>query len=150
MKKFKFRLQTPLKIKQMVEDINKQELLKAIIKKNEEQKRLEDIYRIRDYNQKQLAKDICQNSIKVGDIKYYETFLSYLLQSAKQQQKKVIEAESLYEHRRLSFIESKKNRQILEKLRDKKLEVYNLMVQREEQKMSDQIASVRFKQSGEY
>ena len=149
MKKFKFRLQTPLKIKQMIEDINKQELIKAIIKKNEEQKRLQILCELRDYNQERLTADLCNGSLRIQEIKYYEYYLNYLFDATKQQQKNVIEAEQLYEHRRHSFLELKKNRQILEKLRDKKLEIYKLMLQHEEQKISDQIASERFTRSGE-
>lgn len=144
MKKFKFKLQTPLKIKQMVEEINKQELLKAIIKKNEEQMRLNNLYMLTREEREQLGHHLC-DSVRIRDINNYDAYLYYLQNATKQQKKNLSEAEKLCEHKRYSFLEAKKNRQILEKIRDKKLEIYNLEAMRQEQKITDEMASIRFK-----
>jgi flagellar FliJ protein len=142
-KKFKFSLETPLKIKQMVEDIEKQKLLKAIAKKEQKEKQLAELLAITRDAKHQLAHRLSENA-KMADINSYDIYLYNLYHRLKEQQRKLKDAVKTCEHRRHTFLESKKNRQVLEKIRDTKLVVYNLNIIREEQKISDEITSVRY------
>ena len=48
MKRFKFKLETPLKVKQTIEKIKKQQLYEAISLKRREEKRLAELVNVRN------------------------------------------------------------------------------------------------------
>ena len=143
MKKFKFRLSTPLKVKQMLEDIKKQELADAIAAKNREANRLQLLktteLRIRNEMFNSLSK-----ATEIQELKGYDSCLYKIRVQTNSQRIAVQTADEAYETVRISFIESKRDRQILEKVREKKYITHIQEMNRDEQKQSDESAIISF------
>lgn len=139
MRKFKFKLKTPLKIKQMKEKIKKQKLATAIIRQNYEKKQLKTLLLQKVDLDSALQKNL-KSFIKVEELYAHKNFLQDLNKQIKHQKKSVSKAKKEYLKSRLSFIETRKERQILEKLKQKSFTLYMDEINREEQKVSDEIA----------
>lgn len=139
MRKFKFKLQTPLKVRQLIEQTNKQKLSQAIaLKKREEQ----DLNKLQEADlmvRAQLDSHLA-DFINSADLTFFHEYLTDLGFRIKRQREKVQEAEKLYELARLAFIASRKERKVLERVKEKKFELYLIDANREEQKISDEMA----------
>jgi flagellar FliJ protein len=78
--------------------------------------------------------------IKSADLTFFHEYLTDLGFRIKRQREKLQEAEKLYELARLAFIASRKERKVLERVKEKKFELYLIDANREEQKISDEMA----------
>lgn len=142
MKKFKFKLETPLKIKKINEEIRKQKLAEAINIKNKEENRLKALIRI-DSDIKSELKYSLQESLKAKDLSLLATYMSHIKSDIHAQEITFKNAMMAYEKTRLSFIDIKKERQIFEKIRENKLNSYFKEINLEEQKITDEAAANR-------
>lgn len=142
MKKFKFKLETPLKIKKINEEIRKQKLAEAINIKNKEENRLKALIRI-DSDIKSELKYSLQESLKAKDLSLLAAYMSHIKSDIHAQEITFKNAMMAYEKTRLSFIDIKKERQIFEKIRENKLNSYFKEINLEEQKITDEAAANR-------
>ncbi|HHY41917.1 MAG TPA: flagellar export protein FliJ [Thermoanaerobacterales bacterium] len=148
MKRFNFSLETPLRIKQLKEKIEKQELSQAIFKKRMEENRLYELNNVQKNTRIALDKKLL-SSANIKDISEYGIFaidLSFLI---KNQQDMVKQAEEVYEKSKENFLRCRRERQIYEKLKEQRYTEYNFMLNREEQKISDELANVNYSRLGE-
>jgi len=148
MKRFNFSLETPLRIKQLKEKIEKQELSQAIFKKRMEENRLYELNNVQKNTRIALDKKLL-SSANIKDISEYGIFaidLSFLI---KNQQDVVKQAEEVYEKSKENFLRCRRERQIYEKLKEQRYTEYNFMLNREEQKISDELANVNYSRLGE-
>jgi len=148
MKRFNFSLETPLRIKQLKEKIEKQELSQAIFKKRMEENRLYELNNVQKNTRIALDKKLL-SSANIKDISEYGIFaidLSFLI---KNQQDMVKHAEEVYEKSKENFLRCRRERQIYEKLKEQRYTEYNFMLNREEQKISDELANVNYSRLGE-
>jgi len=142
MARFKFRLQSVLKLKTQMEENKKNELGKAIQKLEEEKKKL----RILESQMDKLVKEFNESAKKTTVTKLieYNGFLSVLNKRIKAQKENVNYSAQIVDKIREELLEAVKERKILEKLREKKLQEFFIETKKNEQKINDEIASYNF------
>lgn len=143
MRKFKFKLKTPLKVKKIKEKINRQRLASAIAREHQEKKALKLLYEERtdlDANMQRYLRSF----VKISELCKINNYLLNIDNQIELQKKSVSKAKKNSNNTRLSFIKSKKERQILEKIKQKTFTLYMREANSEEQKVSDEIAISNF------
>jgi flagellar export protein FliJ len=145
-KKFKYDLETVLKVRGIRE---KKEQEKFAEKKREyltEKEKEEAIEREKKGKEEEL-----RGVFKRGPISDFEkvmrrrSHLEVLKDDLDEQVEKVIDASKLLEEQRARLIESMKDKQIMEKHKERKLDEYKKIMQDLELKFMDEIATQRFK-----
>jgi flagellar FliJ protein len=86
------------------------------------------------------------NSLRTGtlnpiSLKNYETYLKKIKRDKKNQEGIVSEWHRLTERAKDNFVEGRKEKKVLEKLKEKKLEIYRLEKIKEEQKFIDELSN---------
>lgn len=149
MKKFKFKLETPLKVKKINEDLCKQKLAEAILAKSKEENRLNNLL-MTEVKIKAELKDKLSDSIKVEDLCLFNTYIDDLNSGIQFQKIAVDNAILAYDRSRLTFIETRKERQVFEKIKEKRFVAYLKEINSEEQKISDEsaVTSLIFREGG--
>lgn len=143
MRKFKFKLKTPLKVKRLREKMSRQQLASAIARENQEKRILRLLHKEKSNLDADMQKSL-RNFIKVDELYKINNYLLNLDNKIKLQGNLVSKAKKNCHDSRLSFIKSKKERQILEKIKQKTFTLYMQEASREEQKSSDEIAISNF------
>lgn len=137
---FVFRLQKALEHREEEEDRLKKEFL---LKKNRLDQEKEILVEINEL----IDKTIHQfNSLRVGNLnpislKNYETYLKKIKNDKNTQEGIVSEWRRVTEQAKDKFIEGRKEKKVLEKLKEKKLEIYKLEKIKEEQKFIDELSN---------
>ncbi|MDD5594371.1 MAG: flagellar FliJ family protein [Candidatus Margulisbacteria bacterium] len=145
-KKFKYDLSAVLKVREIRE---KKEQEKFAEKNREylEQKRKEEEIKEEKKGKEEELRDV----FRKGPISNFEkvmrrrAHLEVLKDDLDEQVEKVIEASKLLEEQRAHLVESMKDKKIMEKHKEKKLDQYNKLMQSLEMKFMDEIATQRFK-----
>jgi flagellar FliJ protein len=133
MAKFKFKLETVLKVKIRVEDLRKRELRLAEIQRDQAHKQL--LLRQAEVTQTldNFREDL-KRRIDVRQAVNYERFLRWLNKQVELAAAHLEQCQRQVAEARNKLIEAAKERQILEKLKEKEYEAYK----REEQRLEDQ------------
>jgi len=143
MKKFNFKLETPLKVKKITENLRKQKLAEAILVKSKEESRLNNLL-LTDVKIKGELKNKLSASVEAQDLCLFNTYIDDLNSNIQFQKVAVDNAIVAYDRSRLSFIETRKERQVFEKIKEKRFGAYLKEMNSEEQKQSDESAVTRF------
>ena len=132
MKKFKFSLDSVLSYKQQVLDALKGEYAAILVEVREQEKTLDAVKNdYREYNE-----EYCQRKaegLTITDAIMYQNGLRALEQDIEREKAKLDGLRKKEEEKRGEVIEAKKETSSLEKLREKKLEVYQKAVQKSEE-----------------
>jgi len=143
MKKFYFRLDTPLRIKQLKEKIEKHKLSQALYKKHTEEKRLAKM--------KLTKKNICEEidkklltCVEIRDLSDFSVFAREMFGLIENQENIIKQAKEVYEKSKKNFLRSRIERQIYEKIKEHQYMEYNKMFNREEQKINDELANINY------
>ena len=147
-KKFKYDLDAVLKVRGIRE---KKEQEKFAEKRREYQteKEREEAIEL----EKRHKEDELRGVFRKGPISNFEkvmrrrAHLDVLKDNLDEQIEKVIEANRLLEEQRSKLIEAVKDKKIMEKHREKKLDQYNKLMNDLESKFMDEIATQRFKRA---
>lgn len=141
MAKFNFRLQPVLNIRIQQEDHLKNELGKAIQQLEEEKRRLEAL----ETESRDLAGKFNEKARKttVQKLIEYNHYLSILTAKIKKQKENVNYAALSVDKVREELVKAVKDRQILDKFKEKKHEEFLLEQKRLEQKTNDEIVSYK-------
>lgn len=144
MAKFKFRLQTVLNYKTQQEENKKNELGKAIQQLEAEKKKL----RILEGQLAKLVNEFNESAKKTTVTKLieYNGFLSVLNKRIKAQKENVNLKAQIVDKIREELLEAVKERKILDKLKEKKLQEFFIETKKDEQKINDEIVSYNFKE----
>jgi len=143
MAKFVYKLQSLLNVKIQMEDNLKNELGRAVQKLEAEKQRLkaiemerEDyIFRINGESAKGIA---------VAKLKEFGSYVSYLKEKAEIQKENVNYAQNNVDRYREELIKVVQEKEMLEKLKEKKYHEYVKEQLREEQKLNDEIISYNY------
>lgn len=132
MKKFKFSLDSVLSYKQQVLDALKGEYAAILVEVREQEKTLDAVKNdYREYND-----EYCQRKaegLTITDAIMYQNGLRVLEKDIERETEKLAELRKKEEKKRNEVVEAKKETSSLEKLREKKLEVYQKAVQKSEE-----------------
>ena len=145
-KKFKYDLATVLKVREIHE---KKEQEKFAEKNREylQEKQKEESIKEEKKGKEEELRDV----FRKGPISNFEkvmrrrAHLDVLKDDLDEQIEKVIESSRLLEEQRARLVESMKDKKIMEKHKEKKLEEYNKLMHGLESKFMDEIATQRFK-----
>jgi flagellar protein FliJ len=143
MAKFVFKLHSLLNVKIQMEDNLKNDLGKAVQKLEKERDRLKTIENERN----ECINCFCGESSKgviVGKLKEYGTFISFLKEKAELQKENINYAQNVVDKYREQLIKVVQEKEMLEKLKEKKYQEYHKEQFREEQKMIDEITSYKY------
>ena len=143
MAKFVFKMQSLLNIKTQMEESLKNELGKAFRKLEQEKNRLtllenerEDL--IRDLNLKSAT------GIMVSKIQAYNSYISLLIGKMKIQKDNINYAQNIADKYRDELVKMMQEKEILEKLKDRKFKEYLLEQLKEDQKINDEVISYKY------
>ncbi|KYO64587.1 flagellar export protein FliJ [Thermovenabulum gondwanense] len=148
MKKFKFKLEKLLNAKMVIENLKKEELFKA-------KKRLEEERYVLDYLEGIKGEILLQStSRQVDSIKAYElinldNFYRKLSELTYKQRKKVEEAQRMYDCALNEFLNAKRERRILEILKEKRFKLFLEEYGKQAQKNLDEHAIIVFSRRDE-
>lgn len=143
MKKFKFRFETVLRVKEKKEEQLKREFMQLIALKIRQENLLKEIEKEKQkitkekFNEKQSGTDI-QTLI------YYEEYSNFLRKEIDLTEKKIKELQEKADIKREELIEASKQRKIFERLKQSDFNEFKAMILRNEQNVLDEIAINKF------
>ncbi|MGI6778757.1 MAG: flagellar export protein FliJ [Acetivibrionales bacterium] len=148
MSKFVFKLQALLNIKEQMEDSLKNELGKAIQELEKNKEILKEI---------QKEKDKCLNELSLKargkfvpkELKEYIVYISYLKHKIKLQKENVKSAQENVDKVREELLAVMQEREVLEKLKEKKYKHFMEEELRKENKLIDEIVSFKYSTNGD-
>jgi flagellar FliJ protein len=149
-KKFKYDLQTVLKVREIHEKKEQEKFAEKNRAYLLEKQREEAIEREKKGKEEELRGVFRKGPISdFAKVMRRRAHLDVLKDDLDEQVERVIEASKLLEEQRARLVESMKDRKIMEKHKEKKLEEYNKLMQSLELKFMDEIATQRFKHEKE-
>lgn len=139
---FSFRYQTMLNLKMQLEENLKNQMAKAIQILEEEKAVLAGMNeeKLRLIREIQLKS---RSGIKVEKLRQYSGYLEAVKERIYAQQEMVREASNVVEKYREDVVRAMQERKVLEKLKEKQLELYHIEELKAEQKVVDEIISYR-------
>ncbi len=149
-KRFKYDLEAVLKVRGIREKKEQEKFAEKRRAYMTEKEREEAIER-----EKQNKEEELRGVFRKGPISNFEkvmrrrAHLDVLKDDLDDQVEKVIEASKLLEEQRARLVEAVKDKKIMEKHKEKKLDEYNKLMQELELKFMDEIATQRFKHQEE-
>lgn len=143
MKKFRFRLQRVLDVKNTIEEVKRRNFLTAQQEHDLKVMQKQEMYRTLGHHQTKLRE--IQDDLTTQVLNYYYNYFTMMLKEIEYQQGLIDLAREEMEKRREELIESVKERKILEKLKDKKHAEYVHEFNYEEQKILDELSGSKFK-----
>lgn len=142
MKKFKFSLEKLLDIRMKKEDLAKREFSAMLAQQEKEKLALEGISTT--INAKNADRKNQRNKVvSAVDEMFFSNYLVGLNNKKLQQDFKLKQVMNETEKKRVVVVEKSKERKVIETLKDKKLAAYKIEADKEEQKMIDEISTMR-------
>lgn len=143
MKKFRFKFDTSLRIKNLKERLDRYRLAETIIERDKEQNYLDEL-KLTNKNIKADINTKLNKSVTVNVLSDYGNYTANIKTLIDSQKELVKKATDLYEEARHSFLESRKERQIFDKLKEKRHNEYFKEMNRAEQIIIDELANVNY------
>lgn len=143
MAKFIFKMQSLLNIKRQMEQSLKNELGKAVQKLELEKNRFKSL----EIEQEECISNLNSKSSKgiiVSKIQEYNSYISLLKEKMKIQKENINYAQNIVDKYREQLIKMMQEKEILEKLREKKYAEYLIEELKEEQKIIDEVISYKY------
>lgn len=139
MKKFKFRLQRLLEIKEAAEKEIKNELAAIVAVQNVERTRQDELRTSIDLHRKNFREKMKEGKYRIAEGIYLEKYLDISYRAIDVAGKRIEEIEPEVQGVRESLVEASRERKVVEKLRERKQEEYNYHVNNEIAKENDDI-----------
>lgn len=147
MKKFKFSLDTVLSYKEQVLDALKGEHAAILVKVREQEDYLEELWnKYRGYNAEYSQRKL--EGMTILDATIYQSGLRHMEAVIQQETERLETLRKEEEAKRQEVVEAKKETASLDKLKDKKLDLYNKSVQKAEENLIDEFVSSARSRSG--
>ena len=137
MKKFEFKLQALLKIREAKEKEIKNELAKLMQVQNLERTKQESLRRGIEEQKQKYHEKFLKEAYSSGEVLMFERFIDVSYRAIEGAEIKIQEMEPAINEVRQRLIEASKERKVVEKLKERKLEEYNYEYDREIAKESD-------------
>ena len=143
MKKFKYRLETLLKVKSQIEKEKQRDHAEALRKELEQKERLNEIDRKRRANMGRQRK-AQEGSISIVDMLFYTRYFLKLKKETVAGSELLRGLQRTSEEKRQALVEASKERKIYEKLKEKQQKKYDDKIEMAEKKELDEIATNGF------
>jgi flagellar protein FliJ len=145
MAKFNFKLQTLLNLKSQQEDNIKNELRKAIQKLENEKAELRSLESEIEANISEFNKKSRKTTVE--KLINFNKYISFLNVKIKHQKENVNYASQNVDKVREELIKIDKEHEILDRLKEKKYELFRKELLKEEQRLNDEIVNFRHKEN---
>ena len=141
MKRFKFQLETLLKVTRRKKDEAEQKFAEASRRVEEERERLNTLLREMKHAQEEYAALVTGEgkTVTIGVIMTYNTFFIWKRQQIERQQQSLIDAMNEKQKKLKVLMQMMTKLKSIEQLKEKRLREYNEEALREEQKLLDEI-----------
>lgn len=143
MQTFHFRLEAVLEVRRRQEDMQKQVLSQRLNQLELSQSRLQELFRQQQQHFSRI-RELQHGQLQLRELEASGDYALVLKEEIANQQMKVEMCKEQVEQARAELLEIVKARKILEKLKEKHFEQYNLEALREDQKLIDEMAGVAF------
>lgn len=143
MNRFRFRFSGVLRYREIIEENKTRTFGVALDHLNHEEERLRFIDNAISGHEK-FVEDSSQGKISVRDLQNKYNFARHLDRERDTQAQVISKAHDEMETRRKELIEATKKRKIIERLKERDRESYEIDVRREEQIISDETSTQRF------
>ncbi len=139
MKKFKFRFDTVLRVKEKKEEQLKREFMQLIALKIQQENLLKEI----EKEKKKIIKekfDEKQTGTDIQTLIYYEEYCNFLRKEINLTEKKIKELQEKADIKREELIEASKQKKIFERLKQSDFQKFKALVLKNEQQILDEAA----------
>ena len=143
MKKFIFKLETVLNVKERREEQLKHELMKLQALKIREEQLLGEVKEKRAYISRQKS-DENKKGTDIQNLIHFEQYLGVLLKKIDDTQKSIKVLEEKADTKRVEVVEASREKKVFEKLKEKQFGEFQRIVIQNEQKVLDEMAVTRF------
>lgn len=146
MKKYSFRLQTVLEIRDKKLEDKRREMAEVVAKLNEQQKYLEDLVS-RQQNARKTLQGIYENGkeLDILEVTNYKDYIGRVFTEVKAQEEKIKQTKYLLKFKQYEVTEALKEVKVLEKLKETQEKKFYQHYEYLEAKEIDDIASTRYK-----
>ena len=142
MKRFRFRLQALLNYKKHLEEMARQEMAKAVALVNECEEQIQSLIKERRKTASILEKKVA-DGVSSGEFKRYHGFLAALDQMVVEERNKKFRLEKALDEKRSILTKRTIEKRAMERLREKRAEEHVREMLKEEQKVLDEVASLK-------
>ena len=147
MKKFKFRLQVVLDMREKELEDRRREMARVAEALNQQQEKLQNIFKHQEQNnQAQEALAMAEN-LDIFQLEEHRTFGIKLITDAKNQERIIDNTKRILEHKQKEVKEAHQNVEVLKRLKEKQEKEYYQEFLHNEMKEIDDMTSARFKVS---
>lgn len=143
MKKFQFKFQTVLNVKEQKEEALKRELMKLQALKIEQEQLLARIDEEKTSMSRQKGAEK-ERGTNIEQLRNFEQYISVLRHQMKLTIKKIMELEGRVANKRTEVVEASKEKKTFERLKDRHFTGFKKMVLDNEQKQLDEMAISKF------
>ena len=145
MKKFKFRLQVVLDMREKELEERQMEMSRILTALNEQQAKLQNILNRQEDNTREQEELSTSDNIKVMKLEEYRAFGIKLTQDAKNQERIISNTKAILARKQQEVKEAHQKVEVLKKLKEKQEKQYYQEFLHLEMKEIDDITSARFK-----
>jgi len=142
MKRFNFRLQSVLQYREYLEQLAQQETARAHMKVKNSETRINEL-RLHHLDTVEELETTARKGINASDFKKYHDYLDALDSDIELEIKKKAGLEKILVEKQENLTKKSVNRKVIEKLKDKKDIEYMDELRKDEQKILDEISSLK-------
>lgn len=143
-RKFRFRLQTVLELKQKIEDEEKKKLAELLKVQAEEERKLKYLQDLEVQKRYELKEKQKEGGIDVEELKLYSYLLKKMANDIVNQKLRLQEIYIRVEEQREILLEATKEKKTYEKLKERHHERFVQEEEEEERKLIDELSTIRY------
>ena len=137
-KQFRFPLEKVLDYKKNIEDLKAEELNNSRGKKKKEEEKLKSIEKKK---QDVLLGDCSRENMTLNQLNISTDYLHQINDQIEKGEERILDADTEVENKLEHLIEASKDKKVVEKLRERKLNEHKILEKRSERKQADEIAN---------
>jgi flagellar protein FliJ len=143
MKKFQFKFETVLHVKEKKEEQLKHELMKLQSLKIEQEQLLARINEEKSITAKEKGREN-ERGTDIQQLQFFEQYLNTLRSQIKTTELRIMDFEEKVDEKRVAVVEASREKKTFERLKGRHFTVFNKMVADNEQKQLDEIAISKY------
>ena len=145
LKKFKFRLQVVLDMREKELDERRRELARISAALNQQQEKLDNIFKHQALNNQEQEELVAAENLDIFQLEEHRSFGIKLIVDAQNQERIINNTKKILEHKQKEVKEAHQKVEVLKKLKEKQEKEYYQAFLQAEIKEIDDITSARFK-----
>lgn len=147
MKKFVFKQEPLYEFRKLLEELSQVEFASALKRLDEEESKLSLLKGVYGKTSEE-ADGLKEKGAPVQDIRMYHDYLTTLKMHIAAQEGVLKELRVIFEKKRNELLEASRDKKVLETMKEKSYNEYIAHMEKQEQKITDDMVTSRFKRSG--